>query len=108
MIYFRRQFCQPSEPAAIKQVLWLLPILALAVFLYGYVGFKELEKQFRWDVGSDPWRESINSGILIYQARVHPITKLAANYLTSLQITGWLARIYLLMLLLRPAVRQHR
>ncbi len=105
LIYFRRRFSQTSEPAVTKQVFWILPILALAVFLYGYVGFRELEKQFSWDAGADPWRETINSGILIYEPRVHPNTKLAANYLASLQITGWVARIYLLLLLLPPAMR---
>src|SRR4029077_8250093 len=47
-------------------------------------------------------------GILISGLEVRPRDKPAARFLASLQIAGWMARLYLLVLLLRPVVLRDR
>src|SRR5262249_8921949 len=58
--------------------------------------------------GSRPVSEAFRSGILIREPNVWPITMHAAHFLGSLQIAGWFARLYLLVLLLRPVILRRR
>jgi lysylphosphatidylglycerol synthetase-like protein (DUF2156 family) len=52
--------------------------------------------------------EALQSSIIILEPDLDPLTPHAARFLGSVQIAGWLARLYLLVLLLRPVVLRHR
>ena len=84
------------------------PLLLLGVFFYGVTGFYATYPQFIWAVSTNPVMESIRGGILIVTPNVQPVTVYAARFLSSLQVAGWAARIYILVLLLRPVILRHR
>ena len=67
-----------------------------------------LEPQFVWTAGHSAVLEAVRSGLLITEPGVDPRTELAARFLGSLQIAGWMARLYLLVLLLRPVMARTR
>ncbi len=86
----------------------MIPVLGAAVFAYGYVGLSHRQNQFKWEEGRTPLIESFESGILIREPGVDPTTHGAARFLGSLQIAGWLARLYLMVMILRPVILRKR
>src|SRR5206468_8178596 len=55
-----------------------------------------------------PITEAFRAGILIVSPGVVPTTRYARFFLLSLQIAGWMARIYILILILRPFILRNR
>jgi phosphatidylglycerol lysyltransferase len=108
LVYFRRRFNARSDPSSIRRALLLVPVLALLIFVYGYVGLKDMQSQFSWYPGSTPLNQAFRCGILILEPNLDPKSAHAARFLGSLQIAGWLARLYLLVLLLRPVILRRR
>ncbi len=108
LLYFRRRFYARSDPALMRLGLTMVPVLGLIVFLYGYIGLAHMRGEFTWDPDATPLNEAFQSGILIREPNVDPLTTHAARFLGSLQIAGWIARLYLLVLLLRPVILRSR
>ena len=108
LLYFRRRFYARSDPASMRLGLLLVPVLGLVVFAYGYIGFSHMHRHFTWYPGANPLNEAFRSGILISEPNVDPETPYAARFLGSVQIAGWIARLYLLILLLRPVILRNR
>ena len=108
LIYFRRRFYTRSDPASLRRGLMATPLLLLIVFFYGLTGFEATYPQFVWDADGTPTMESLRDGILIVRPQVVPATRYASLFLSSLQIAGWMARIYILVLILRPVILRDR
>ena len=108
LVSFRHRFHARSDLASLKWALVMIPILSGVVYLYGYIGLSHLAPYFQWDEGSTPAVEAFRSGILILEPQLDPVTHRAARFLGSLQIAGWLARLYFLVLLLRPVILRTR
>jgi phosphatidylglycerol lysyltransferase len=108
LVSFRHRFHARSDPASLKWGFLMVPILGALVYLYGYVGLTHFVHQYHWLPGSTPLSEAFRSGILIIEPQLDPITTRAAKFLGSLQIAGWLARLYVLVLLLRPVILRSR
>jgi lysylphosphatidylglycerol synthetase-like protein (DUF2156 family)/membrane protein DedA with SNARE-associated domain len=108
LVVFRRRFTARSDPASLRQALVMAPALATAVWVFGVVGLTDLHGQFAWDEGNNPAREAVQSGLLILDPGVDPLTAHAARFLGALQIAGWAARFYLLVLVLRPVILRRR
>jgi lysylphosphatidylglycerol synthetase-like protein (DUF2156 family)/membrane protein DedA with SNARE-associated domain len=104
----RRRFYARSDPGSVRLSLWMIPVLGFTVFIYGYVGLNHRIHQYKWYGSATPLTESFQSGILIRDPNVDPITHGAARFLGSLQIAGWLARFYLMVMLLRPVILRKR
>jgi phosphatidylglycerol lysyltransferase len=104
----RRRFYARSDPASLRLSLLMIPVLLSAVFLYGCVGLNHRRDQYKWEPGNTPVAEAFQSGILIREPGVDPTTHGAARFLGSLQIAGWLARFYLMVLILRPVILRNR
>jgi phosphatidylglycerol lysyltransferase len=101
---FRRRFTARSDRYSLVQAAAMAPVLAGTVWVFGAVGLDELATQYSWEAGNTPVREAVRSGLLIAEPRVDPLTAHAARFLGALQIAGWAARLYLLVLVLRPVV----
>ncbi len=108
LIYYRRRFYARSDPSSIQRALLLVPVLALAIVIYGYVGLAHMRGQFTWYEGATPLTQAIRCGILILEPYLYPKTIHAAHFLGSLEIAGWLARLYVLILLLKPVIMRKR
>jgi phosphatidylglycerol lysyltransferase len=108
LVVFRRRFHARSDPASLRKALFMAPVLGAVVFAYGYVGLSSRYHHFVWYEGAGPVSEAFRSGIAILDPHVDPQTETAARFLGSLQIAGWLARLYLLALLLRAVVLRDR
>jgi lysylphosphatidylglycerol synthetase-like protein (DUF2156 family)/membrane protein DedA with SNARE-associated domain len=108
LLYFRRRFYTRTDPASLRMGLMVTPLLLLMVFFYGVTGFAAAPSQFRWSAGSTPVTEAVRGGILIVKSDVVPITRNARLFLTSLQFAGWMARLYILVLVLRPFISRDR
>jgi lysylphosphatidylglycerol synthetase-like protein (DUF2156 family) len=108
LVVFRRRFYARSDPASLQKALLMAPVLALTVLAYGYVGLSRLRGEFAWDLGATPLSEALHSGIAVLEPHVDPATDHAARFLGSLQMAGWLARLYLLALVLRAVVLRDR
>jgi phosphatidylglycerol lysyltransferase len=108
LVAFRRRFNARSDPASLKQALLMAPALAGAVFVFGAVGLADLRGQFAWNEGDTPVAEAVRSGLLIVDPGLEPLTEHAARFLGALQIAGWAARSYMLVLLLRPVILRRR
>ncbi len=106
--FYRRRFYARSDPASLRLAILMLPVLGLTVFVYGYIGLNHRLEQYTWNDGATPFSEAIQAGILIRETHLDPRTPHAARFLGSVQIAGWLARFYLLVLLLRPVVLRKR
>lgn len=107
LIYFRRRFYTRTDPASLKKGLIATPLLLFLVLLYGLIGFEATYTQFEWGQAT-PVIAAFRAGILILTPHVRPLTPYAAMFLTSLQIAGWMARIYILVLVLRPFILRDR
>src|SRR5204862_6503344 len=108
LIYFRRRFYTRSDPASLRKGLMVTPLLLLMVFFYGVTGFAATFPQFRWSMNATPLTEAVRGGILIVAPAVTPTTRYARFFLNSLQIAGWMARLYILILVLRPFITRDR
>jgi lysylphosphatidylglycerol synthetase-like protein (DUF2156 family)/membrane protein DedA with SNARE-associated domain len=108
LIYFRRRFYTRSDPASLRKGLMVTPLLLLMVFFYGVTGFAAASLQFRWPAEATPLTEAVRGGILIVKPEVVPTTRYARLFLNSLQLSGWLARLYILILVLRPFISRDR
>ena len=104
----RRRFYARSDPGSLRLSLLMIPVLGSAVFIYGFVGLNHRQNQYKWKGGTTPVSESFQSGILIREPGIDPTTHGAARFLGSLQIAGWLARLYLMVLVLRPVILKKR
>jgi lysylphosphatidylglycerol synthetase-like protein (DUF2156 family)/membrane protein DedA with SNARE-associated domain len=108
LLAFRRRFHTLSDPATLRRALVMVPILGGVVVAYGWLGFTEFGLRFVWPPGTTPLMEAVRDGILIQAPLVQPADREAARFLNSLAAAGWLARLYLLVLLLRPVVVRGR
>jgi lysylphosphatidylglycerol synthetase-like protein (DUF2156 family)/membrane protein DedA with SNARE-associated domain len=108
LIYFRRRFYTRTDPASLRRGLLATPLLLLMVFFYGLTGFEATANQFRWSPRTTAVTEAFRDGILIVQPRVVPVTQYSRLFLGSLQIAGWVARLYILILILRPFISRDR
>jgi len=108
LIYFRRRFYTRTDPASLRRGLMATPLLLLLVFFYGVSGFAATSTQFKWPSRATPVTEAIRGGILILRPGVVPATRYARLFLDSLQVAGWMARLYILVLILRPFIRRDR
>lgn len=108
LIYFRRRFYTRTDPASLRRGLMVTPLLLLLVFFYGLTGFAATSLQFRWSASATPFSEAIRGGILIIKPEVVPETRYARLFLNSLQFAGWVARLYILVLILRPFISRDR
>src|SRR5438046_10753227 len=84
------------------------PLLLLIVFFYGLSGFAATYPQFIWTPRATPATEAVRGGILIVTPDVVPATRYARLFLNSLQIAGWMARLYILIPVLRPFISRDR
>ena len=108
LTYFRRRFYTRTDPASLRKGLMVTPLLLLIVFFYGLTGFAATHPQFEWPANASPITEAIRDGVFITKPGVIPLTRYARLFLNSLQIAGWIARIYILVLLLRPFISRDR
>lgn len=108
LLYFRRRFYTRSDPASLRKGLMVTPLLLLLVFFYGMTGFAATYPQFVWKARATPATEAVRGGILIVAPDVVPATRYARLFLNSLQIAGWMARLYILILVLRPFISHDR
>jgi lysylphosphatidylglycerol synthetase-like protein (DUF2156 family) len=108
LFVFRRRFTARTDPASLRQALLMAPVLAGTVWAFGAVGLADLRGQFVWDAGNTPATEALRSGLLILDPGVEPATEHAARFLGALQIAGWAARFYMLVLVLRPVILRRR
>ncbi len=108
LLVFRGRFRARTDPVSLRRALQIVPALALLVVAYGYLGFARHPASFAWEPGNGPLTEAVRSGLLVTDPGVDPLTPLAARFLGSVQIAGWMARLYLLVLLLRPVVARQR
>jgi len=107
-VVFRRRFTGRSDPVSLRQAFVMAPVLAVTVWLFGVVGLADLRGQFTWEEGNTPAVEAVRSGLFILDPGVEPGTEHAARFLGALQIAGWAARFYLLVLVLRPVILRRR
>jgi len=108
LLYFRRRFYTRTDPASLRKGLMVTPLLLLMVFFYGVTGFAATANQFEWSSHGTPVTEALRGGILIVKPDVVPKTRDARLFLNSLQVAGWLARLYILILILRPFITRDR
>ena len=108
LVIFRRRFSAQSDPATLRRALVMAPTLGLLIVAYGYLGLRTLEPHFQWPAGTTLLSEAIRGGILITQQKLRPLDAHAARFLGSLEVAGWVARLYVLVLLLRPVVLRDR
>jgi phosphatidylglycerol lysyltransferase len=108
LIVFRRRFNALSDPASLRRGVLMVPVLAGTVLLYAALGFHHMQAQFTWSAGASVLGEAFRAGIAIVDGGLQPRNAHAAHFLQSVQIAGWLARFYTLVLLLRPVVLRSR
>jgi phosphatidylglycerol lysyltransferase len=108
LIYFRRRFYARSDPASMQRAFIAAPLLTLMVYMYAAMGLDATQHQFRWFGGARPFGEAFRAGVLILEPHVVPLNKYASRFLDSIQVAGWLSRVYILVLLLRPVVLRDR
>ena len=108
LVVYRRRFQARSDPASLRRALLMAPVLAALVWAFGAIGLADLRDQYRWDEGNTPAIEAVRSGLLTVDPGVDPLTDHAARFLGALQLTCWAARLYVLVLVLRPVVLRRR
>jgi phosphatidylglycerol lysyltransferase len=108
LLAFRRRFHALSDPASLRRALFMVPVLGAVVLAYGWLGLTRLGLEFEWPPGVTPLMEAVRDGIFIQPPRVRPLGRDAERFLNSLAVAGWLARLYVLILLLRPVVVRGR
>jgi lysylphosphatidylglycerol synthetase-like protein (DUF2156 family) len=108
LIHFRHRFNARSDPLSLRYALVAAPLILGAVFIYAYVGLTHRQSRFEWPPGETPAVEALNASILILEPHVIPLDEHGARFLDSVEIAGWLARFYILLLILRPVVMRRR
>jgi phosphatidylglycerol lysyltransferase len=108
LIVFRRRFSAQSDPSTVRWALIMAPLLGLLIVAYGFIGLRTLEPHFQWPQGTTVLAEAVRAGILILEPRARPLDLQASRFLSSLQVAGWVARLYVLILLLRPVILRDR
>lgn len=108
LLVFKGRFSAQSDPATLRWAFITAPLLGLAIVAYGTVGLRHLRAQYVWPPGTTAVAEAVRGGILISAPSLVPRTLNAQRFLTSLQVAGWLARLYLLVLILRPVILRVR
>jgi lysylphosphatidylglycerol synthetase-like protein (DUF2156 family)/membrane protein DedA with SNARE-associated domain len=108
LLVFHRRFSAKSDPATLRWAFVMAPVLALVITAYGYFGLKTLEDHFAWPPGATRLEEAVRGGILVTSPQVRPLDAFGRRFLVSLQVAGWVARLYVLVLLLRPVVLRQR
>lgn len=108
LVHNRRRFYARSSPMKPSGTLLMVSLVAAAVVAYGYVGLTVNYAHFSWSASSTPFKEAVRAGLLILQPPITPATDHAMLYLSSLHLAGWLGRIYVLFLLLRPLILRDR
>jgi len=108
LLYFRRRFYTRTDPASLRKGLMVTPLLLLMVFSYGVAGFVATSTQFLWPASASPLTEALRGGIFIVKLAATPATRYARMFVNSLEIAGWMARLYILVLLLRPFISRDR
>jgi phosphatidylglycerol lysyltransferase len=108
LLAFRRRFSAQSDPATLRRALVMGPVLGLAIVAYGAAGFTTLRPRYEWPPTATVLSEAMRGGIFITAPEARPLDAPARRFLASLQIAGWVARLYLLVLLLRPVILRDR
>lgn len=108
LIVFRRRFSAQSDPSTVRWALVMAPVLGLLIVAYGFIGLRTLEPHFQWPPGTTILKEAMRAGLLIVQPGIRPLDIHASRFLSSLQVAGWVARLYVLVLLLRPVILRAR
>lgn len=108
LLAFRRRFHALSDPSSLRRALVMVPVLGAVVVAYGWLGLTRLGLSFEWPPGVTPLMEALRDGVLIQAPQVRPLGRDAERFLDSLAVAGWLARLYGLVLLLRPVVVKGR
>jgi phosphatidylglycerol lysyltransferase len=108
LIVFRRRFSAQSDPSTVRWAVIMAPVLGVLIVAYGFIGLRTLEPRFQWPPGTTILDEAVRAGILIVRPQVRPLDVQAARFLSSLQVAGWVARLYVLVLLLRPVILRDR
>jgi phosphatidylglycerol lysyltransferase len=108
LVVFRRRFNARSDSASIRFGVYMTPAIACLVLAYATIGLAHLHSHFTWPPGATVLGQAFRAGVLILDPDVDPLTPVAARFLGSIQIAGWLGRLYLLVLLLRPVVLRQR
>ncbi len=108
MLAFRRRFTAQTDPVTVQLALTMTPIIAVAILGYGAFGFRALERQFAWPPGVTPVSEAFWTGLVIAHPHVLAHGPQAERFLVSLQVAGWVARLYVLVLLLQPVILRVR
>ena len=108
LIRFRRRFSADSDPGLLRRGLAVMPALALLIVFYSAFGLTRLHHTFAWPAGVSTLSESVRTGLFMLEPRIEPQSPVAAHFLGSVQIAGWLARLYVLVLLLSPVIARRR
>jgi phosphatidylglycerol lysyltransferase len=83
----------------------MAPVLAGLVSLYGAVGIGRNANRFTWTGPVAPWSEAFREGVLMAAPRMAPTSVWAQSFQGSIWNAGWIARIYLLVLLFASMAR---
>jgi lysylphosphatidylglycerol synthetase-like protein (DUF2156 family)/membrane protein DedA with SNARE-associated domain len=108
LVVFRRRFSAQSDPSTVRWALIMAPVLGLLIVAYGSIGLRTLEPHFQWPAGTTILKEAVRAGLLVAQPHIRPLDVHASRFLSSLQVAGWVARLYVLVLLLRPVILRAR
>jgi len=108
LLVSRRRFRARTDSRSLRRAWLMAPVLGTIVVAYGAAGLSALHEQFDWHGAPSLWPEAVRAGLLVVEPRVEPQTERAARFLGSVEIAGWLARTYLLVLLLRPVIARRR
>ncbi|MCE9625668.1 MAG: phosphatidylglycerol lysyltransferase domain-containing protein [Deltaproteobacteria bacterium] len=108
LIYYRKRFYARSDPASLVLGLSTAPILLALVMFYGTLGLHHHHSHYLWEPGATAVSEAFRAGILIVDPHLEPLNPSAAHFLGSVEIAGWVARLYLLVLFLRPVILRKR
>jgi lysylphosphatidylglycerol synthetase-like protein (DUF2156 family)/membrane protein DedA with SNARE-associated domain len=108
LIVFRRRFSAQSDPSTVRWALVMAPVLGALIVAYGFIGLRTLEPHFQWPAGTTILVEAVRAGLLVAQPNIRPLDIHASRFLSSLQVAGWVARLYVLILLLRPVILRVR
>jgi phosphatidylglycerol lysyltransferase len=108
LVVFRRRFNARSDPASLRFGLLMAPVVAGLVLVYGTLGLDHMRGEFEWPPGTTAVGQAFAAGIVIRDPDLVARTHHAARFLGSVEIAGWLGRLYVLVLLLRPVVLRNR
>jgi phosphatidylglycerol lysyltransferase len=105
LVSFRKRFYAPGPPERPRLALAMAPVLAGLVLLYGAVGLARNANRFSWEGPVAPWSEAFREGVLMRRPGVAPMSLWAQSFQGSIWTAGFIARAYLLFLLLATMAR---